>query len=358
MFARSLAVMLVVLAGCATPGPELLVSLPRSCNTPDGMTLSPDGTTVFLSCPNFNVQRPGTPEGTLDPLYPGVIVTLGADGAVTNFCTLPAHPETRKAGPMGLDLGPDGSLYVADNQYFYDQNGKSRLVRIALKDGKPAGADTVVEGFNLANAVIWRADHVYVSDTFLDIPGRPGSSGVYRFTLSELETGPVRIRPGGEDPHLLAQFTTTPRSPRNDTAGADGLVFDNVGNLYVGSFGDGVIYKLTFDGRGDVASQTVLVGDPKKIPCVDGLCYDAAIDGIYVADSERNAVHLVTPDGDVSTIWENEDTDGAGGALDQPCEVLVRGNELLVVSFDMPFPGLKNTAFDAPYTVSVFALDR
>ena len=46
-----------------------------------------------------------------------------------------------------------------------------------------------------------------------------------------------------------------------------------------------------------------------------------------------------------------------GGALDQPCEVIVRGKELIVVNFDMPFPGIVNTKFDKPYTLSVIKLD-
>ena len=40
------------------------------------------------------------------------------------------------------------------------------------------------------------------------------------------------------------------------------------------------------------------------------------------------------------------DTDGADGLLDQPCEPMVWGDKLLVVNFDMSFPGLKNTRND------------
>ena len=49
-------------------------------------------------------------------------------------------------------------------------------------------------------------------------------------------------------------------------------------------------------------------------------------------------------------------TDGADGLLDQPCEPMVWGDKLLVVNFDMTFPGLKNTGNDPVHTVSVITL--
>ena len=66
----------------------------------------------------------------------------------------------------------------------------------------------------------------------------------------------------------------------------------------------------------------------------------------------------LTLDGKVSTLWENGDTNGAGGLLDQPCEPLIRGNELIIANFDMPVPGMKNTKFDPPNTISVIKLKQ
>ena len=79
-------------------------------------------------------------------------------------------------------------------------------------------------------------------------------------------------------------------------------------------------------------------------------------DKIYISDSSKNAIRYYTPDGKIGTLWINDDTDGTGGLLDQPCEVLIRGKELIICNFDMPFPGLKNTKFDPPYTLSVINL--
>jgi len=335
------------LAGCEAqpPAPEgakpsLFLSLDDKYNTPDGMTLDTKTGDIILACPNFN-----------DTKHPGVLVKIDPQNNLTHYFDMPLHPETGKAGPMGLDFGPDGNLYVADNQYFDDKDHKSRLIRVNIKDGKPVGADVVVDGFKLSNAVIWKGNNVYVSDTSFDLPDKPGASGIYRIGLDEMNAGCVKLKPNATDPHLVAMFTTVPNH-RNDLAGADGLTFDSKGNLYTGNFGDGVFSKITFDSDGKVTSNEVIIRD-KEMPCVDGIFCRLETDEIYVADSEKNAIHIVTPDGKLRTIWENDDCDGSDGRLDQPCEVLIRGKELIIVNFDMPFPGLKNSEVDKHHTLSV-----
>lgn len=340
----------VLLGGCAgvQPNrPKLFLSLPDTCNTPDGVTLDPATGNIILACPNFN-----------DTKFPGILMKIAPSNQATKFFDMPPHPETGKAGPMGLDFGPDGNLYVADNQYFNDKNYKSRLIRVNIKDGKPAGADVVVEGFKLSNAVIWKGNDVYVSDTFFDLPDKPGASGIYRISLDEMNKGTVKLKPNASDPHLIARFQTQPLEHRhNETAGADGLTFDSKGNLYTGNFGDGVFSKITFGPDGKVTSNKILVKSP-KMTCVDGIFCDLKTDRIYVTDSEKNAIHVVTPDGKLTTLWTNGDSDGAGGLLDQPCEPLVRGDELIIVNFDMPFPGLKNSKYDEHHTISVIQLAK
>ena len=351
-------VMLVVLAGlclfggCKQEGgttgdaankPKLFMSLPDYINTPDGMTLDPDTGNIILAAPNFN-----------DANAPGLLMQIDPQNKLTKYIDMPLHPTTGYGCPMGLDFGPDGHLYVADNQYFYDKDHASRLMRVTVENGKPTGVEVVVDGFKLSNAVIWKGDTVFVSDTFMDHPDTPGLSAVYKFSLEELNAGPVHLKPLGTDPHLIARIVTTPNH-RNDVAGADGLTIDTKGNLYIASFGDGKIHKLTFDDEGNVAEQSIFVAKT-GLPCSDGLFCDLSTDEIYVADSEQNAIHIISPDGSLRTLWKNGDTNGADGGLDQPCETLIRGDELIIVNFDMPFPGLLNAAFDKPYTMSVIQL--
>jgi hypothetical protein len=60
----------------------------------------------------------------------------------------------------------------------------------------------------------------------------------------------------------------------------------------------------------------------------------------------------------VKTLWKNGNTDGTGGLLDEPVEVLLHGGTLVISNFDKPMNGFVNTKFDKPYTLSVIALSK
>jgi hypothetical protein len=318
---------------------ELLVELPDSANTPDGMTLLPDGN-IILSCPNFN-----------DPSFPPVLMKITPDDKAELYYELPPHPETDTFGPMGICVGPSGDLYLADNQFFTDPDHKSRLVRIVVKDGKPTEVVPVVTGFNVSNAVIIRGDHIYVSETILVADSKPLVSGVFRFKLGE--EGIELKKPLTEDPHLIATIETHhPDIP----FGADGLAFDSLGNLYIGNFADGTVHQLKFDDEGEVVSNEIYAKADFMLSA-DGLYCDQRTDDIYVADSMANAVQVVLPGGEVQTLARDPESDGSGGALDQPCEVLMRGKEIVVANMDFPVPGGVNTEFNKPHTLSKIPLE-
>lgn len=327
----------------ADPKPTLFLSLPQTIDTPDAMTLDSEGN-IILACPNFNNED-----------NVGVLMKIGKDNKAELFYTVPPQGGSTHARPMGLDFGPDGNLYVADNQYFTDKDHKSRLLRIVIENGKPVRTEIAIDGFKLSNAVIWKGNDVFVSDTFFDLPDEPGKSGIYKINIKDMEDGRLLLKPNATDERLIATFTTIPNH-RNDPAGADGLTFDSKGNLYTGMFGDGAMYKISFNEDGSVKANDLFVRDD-GLTCVDGIFYDAKRDIIIVTDSEKNAIHYVTTDGKRTVLWENDDTDGADGLLDQPCEPIIRGNELIIVNFDMPFPGLKNTEHDKHHTLSVIKID-
>ena len=45
--------------------------------------------------------------------------------------------------------------------------------------------------------------------------------------------------------------------------------------------------------------------------------------------------------------------DGANGKMDQPCEVLMRGDDMIISNFDMPVDGGVNTEFETPNCISI-----
>ena len=322
--------------------PKLLYTLPANYNTPDGMALGPDGT-VYLSVPNL-----------ADNSYPGVITTFGPD-SLRFFTSLPAHPDTKHACPMDLAFGPDGNIYYADNQYENDKNFKSRLMRITMKNGKAAGTEPVVVGFALSNGLVWKGNTVYVTDSQWDMPDNDKGSAVFHFTLDELNKGLITLKPKTMDPHVLATFTTNVNETGVDN-GADGIDYDSKGNIYTGSFGDGTLYKMTLKADGTLASnEPVKVSTP--IPCVDGLIIDRKTDKMYLNNSRMNAIQTVDlPAGTVATIVQNGDTDGKNGRIDQPAEVLLKGNRLFITDFDKPEKKFVNTKADDVHTMSYIDL--
>ena len=174
---------------------------------------------------------------------------------------------------------------------------------------------------------------------------------MFRFKLGEEN---VKLKtPLREDSHLIATMKTyNEKIP----FGADGATFDDKGNLYVGNFADGTVHKLAFDKCGKVTSNGIFAKASILKSC-DGIWYDRRTNKIYVADSMANAVQMVSMDGTVQTLAQDPDNDGSGGRLDQPCEVVVRGKEVIVSNMDFPVPGGVNTTFNKPHTMSVIKLD-
>ncbi len=315
---------------------ELLVTMPDYVNTPDGMCLLPSGD-ILVSCPNINDQS-----------QPAVIMKVTPDNKAELFCRPPVHPDTGKAYPFGICVGPRGDVYYADLQWFADPenpNYKSRVMRIPMDGGKPGEAVVFASGMVVANAVVVRGGYLYVSDTIM-VPGTdPLVTGVFRFELEE--EGVALTRPLQKDPHVLV---TTETENVEIGFGADGLTFDSQGNLYIADFADGVIRKVTFDKDMNPRRPKLFAKAPFMKSC-DGIFCDVTTDRIYVADSMANAVQVVYPDGKVCTLAQDPESDGTDGRMDQPCEVLLRGDEIIISNFDFPVPGGVNTKFEVPNTI-------
>ncbi|MEZ0542899.1 SMP-30/gluconolactonase/LRE family protein [Fibrella arboris] len=332
----------------ATVGsPVLMATLPDKYNTPDGLALAPDGT-VYLSVPNL-----------ADNTYPGVLMKIVGD-SVQFVSDLPAQPDTKHACPMDLAFGPDGNLYYAENQYENSKEYKSRLMCISMKGGKVQAIKPVVTGLSLGNAVVWKGNTLYMTDSQWDMPTDTTGSAIFRFTLAELAKAaagtPIMVKPRTMDPHVLTTFTTTINETGLDN-GADGLDYDSQGNLYTGSFGDGTLYKVTLKPDGTLAGKEVLKVS-KPISCVDGLIIDRATNTMYLCNSRENAILTVAlADGSVKTLAQNGNTDGHDGRLDQPAEVLLKGKRLYISNYDKPEKKFVNKNADDVHTMSYIDLN-
>ena len=79
---------------------------------------------------------------------------------------------------------------------------------------------------------------------------------------------------------------------------------------------------------------------------------------IYLCNSRMNAIMTVAPDGKVSTLVQNGDTDGKNGRIDQPAEVLLKGNRLYITDYDNPNKKFVNTKADSIHTMSYIDLAK
>jgi hypothetical protein len=326
---------------------KLLVALPEYCNTPDGMCLLPDNS-IILSVPNFNDEK-----------SPPLLMRITPRNKAEVFYRLPTpYPgldaPVNRIAPMGISRAPSGDLYLPDMQYMKDKNQKSRLWRLVLDDGKVARMVLVARGFNVANGTTVHGGHVYITESVLVEGFHPTlKSAVLRFRLDEENV--VLKTPLKDDPHVIATFD----SHKKDWAfGADGIAFDSKGNLFVGLFGEGEMYKIEFDESSKVKSNKLFAKAPFMKTC-DGMSCDLRTDKLYLADSAANAIQVISPDGTIQTLSQNSEVQNKrSGKLDQPCEALVRGNTIVVSNMDWPFPGFVNTKWQMPATLSVIPLKK
>lgn len=330
----------------ATAKAQSLVQLPDYINTPDGMCLMPDNS-VLVSAPNIN-----------DDKQPAWILKLTPDNKIEKFFEPIKHPDTGKAFPFGICVDPaSGDVYYADLQWFAEKkvNWKSRVIHIHMKDGKPTKATVLASGMVVANAVCIRDGALYVSDTMMLPESKPLTSGIYRIKLSE---EPVELKqPLDKEPHLIG--TMLSQNP-NIPFGSDGLTFDDKGNLYAGNFADGTLHKYEFNDKGECTTPKpapIWAKAPFMKSC-DGILFDKKTQKIYVADSQANAIQAVSLDGKVECLAQEPTDDGKDGKMDQPCEVVIRGKDMVVSNFDMPVEGGVNKKFEVPNFLSVIKMDK
>ena len=320
--------------------PKLFAKLPDYVSTPDGMAIDAEGN-LILACPNY-----------ADPSLPGCLLKIDRNRKISKWVDVPVSPETGHAFPMGIAFGPDGDLYICDNQGWSGKPElvfKGRILRLRIRDNKVVKTTVVAHGMEHPNGIRVNRNHIYVTHSMLSRVKDPSGllmSCVYRFGLEDEN---IAITNTLEDRNIFTTFIT---HNKDIQYGADGIEFDKFGNLYVGNFGDGAVHRITFKDDGTAKDNTVWAKDPSQLKSTDGMIIDSE-GNIYIADFCANAVARVSSNGKVTRIAQSPDTDGLKGELDQPGEPIIWQGRLVVTCFDLVTgPQMVNTKHEMPATLS------
>lgn len=326
--------------------PKLLALLPQEfiC-TPDGMEIDREGN-LILACPNF-----------ADMSMPSCIAKIDKSGNVTKWFDVPLHEKTKEARAMGLAFGPDWDLYIVDNQGWSGEERlkfQGRILRVRMNGSEIEKVTVVADGMEHPNGIRIKGEYMYVTQSTMEkVKTESGEllSCVYRFHLDDEN---IHITNTLNDKNIFETWLT--HNP-NDQYGVDGIVFDHEGNLYIGNFGDGEIFKITFNEDGSIRENQLFAKDPENLRSTDGMTIDE-FGNIYVADFVVNAVARIDKDGHVKRIAQSPDTDGFNGELDQPGEPCVWNGKIAVSCFDCVVGSDKvNTAHELPATMSLLDIE-
>ena len=323
---------------------KLFAVLPDYVATPDGMAIDAKGN-LILACPNY-----------ADQTLPGCILKIDKNKNITKWFDVPVHEETELASPMGIAFGPDGDLYICDNQGWPGRPElirKGRILRVRLDGNNIVKTTVVAKNMEHPNGMRIRDGYVYVTQSTLELVKHPSGklvSCVYRFKLDDEN---IDITNTLDDKNILTTFVT--ENP-DDQYGVDGIEFDREGNLLVGNFGDGAVYKVIFNEDMSVKSNEIWAQDKENLESTDGMIMDDE-GNLYIADFCVNAIVKILPDGTVTKLAQNGDTDGLDGGLDQPGEPIIWNGKLIVSCFDCVTNDIVvNTAHEAPATLAEIEL--
>ena len=324
---------------------KLFAKLPDDVCTPDGMAIDAEGN-LILACPNY-----------ADQTKPGVILKIDRNRNIKKWVDVPVHEETGLASPMGIAFGPDGDLYVCDNQGWPGKPElirKGRILRLRIRNDRVEKMTVVAKNMEHPNGMRIRNGYIYVTQSTMLLEKHPSGkllSCVYRFALDDEN---IDITNTLADSNIFATFLT--QNP-DDQYGVDGIEFDREGNLLVGNFGDGAVYKVCMNPDGTVRSNTVWAQNPEELVSTDGMIMDEK-GNLYIADFCANAIVRVTPDGTVRRLSQSPDSDGLHGELDQPGEPIIWNGSLVVSCFDLVTSDIVvNTAHEMPATLAEIPLE-
>ena len=315
---------------------KLFANLPDNCPTPDAFAIAPDNT-LTLSCPNF-----------ANKALQGELFSLTAQGKVTHLATVPTLDLKTKANPMGIAYDNKGALYVADSRGI--KNGRVlKLTFDSVDKHQIIKTEVIASGIN-PNGLRYHQGAIYISQlTMPKVKSKLNTSAIYRFDENSRN---LNMSNTLADNEII--FTAETKNP-DIQIGLDGLVFGQDGNLYTANLGDGEVYKVNINNKGEVVSHEIYAQLPKTVR-IDGMIFDKK-NNLYLAGFGQNQIYKISNTKEVMKIADYPDNDGSNGQIDQPADLIVFEDKLIISNFDlMTNHGLRNTKHSKPYTLSYIEL--
>lgn len=316
--------------------------------TPDGMEIDKNGD-LIVSCPNY-----------ADDNMSGCVIRISKDMEISKWFDVPVHPETGIARNMGIAFDDNWDMYICDNQGWSGKpelEWKGRMIKIIFDENRQVKDwYTIADNMEHPNGVRIYKKYMYVTQSYLTrVPDKSGKlvSCVYRFPIDAKD---IDIKNTLEDEYIFTTFVT--HNP-DCQYGADGIEIDSQGNMYVGNFGDGEIWKIRLDEKGDLAEKEVYAKNPAQLVSTDGMIMDENTGNLYIADFNRNAIVMVDKDRNTRIVAQSPDCDGLHGELDQPGEPIIWENKIIATCFDLVTDETKvNTAHEMPATMAWLELEK
>ncbi|MBK8742437.1 MAG: hypothetical protein IPM02_24415 [Betaproteobacteria bacterium] len=205
--------------------------------------------------------------------------------------------------PMGVAVGPDGSLYISARDYAAVRKVATNGIITTVAGNGASGGNLAQEGgpatqawLNTPYGVVVTADGaLFVCDTANHVIRRVGSDGNIHAVAGILGNFGFS---GDGGPATLAKL----RFPVDCVVAADGALYiADVGNNRIRRVGtDGIITTIAgsdvtgYGGDGGLATSATLY-DPSGL----ALGSDGSL---YVADTDNGRVRRITPDGIITTV--------------------------------------------------------
>jgi len=287
---------------------------------------------------------------TMQPRSPAVSILVDLDPARADNSVVVESITADKEGRLYLPDRVSGNILRVDPK----SPTPVAVGRIDAREikGKKVNADASGLAFNQQGDLFIAATgfsevvRIKGSDLNPGKPGRtetfatdtPGANGIVFDNQGNLYVSGgraakiYRVGAGGGPAKAIAQIEphtrTLPDGTTTQPIVENGLAFDANGVLHVADTARGAIWKLAIGAGGNLGKLTLLAQNP-LLEGADGIAFDRR-GTLWVAVNERNAIAAVTTDGKVQEVAKN----GSQGPLEFPSAIVFVGGIAYVSNLD------------------------